>query len=79
MTSEPRLDLPVWLSLIDLKFQRKPEYLIFKTGRFGFGRFSLHRRRAPVTEIGATSTQAASGQGKARTVANLGASSNGDG
>jgi hypothetical protein len=64
---------PHGLSLIDLecnlKFQGK-----FQTGWFGFGRFSLHRRHASATKIGPTSTQVASGRGKAWTVANLGAS-----
>jgi hypothetical protein len=36
-------------------------------------------RHALATKIGPTSTQAASGRGKARTVANLGASGSGDG
>jgi hypothetical protein len=71
------------LSLIDVEcnimFQGKPECPIFQTGWSGFGRFSLRRQRVPTTEIGPTSTQAAYGQGKARTVANLGASRGGDG
>jgi hypothetical protein len=71
------------LSLIELehnlKFQGKPEYLISQTRWSDFGRFSLRRRRVKMMEIGPTSTQAASGRGKARIMANLGASSGRDG
>jgi hypothetical protein len=57
-----------------LKFQGKLEYPIYQTGWPDFDRFSLHRRCASMTEIGPTSTQAASGQGKTRNVSNLGVS-----
>jgi hypothetical protein len=73
---------PYGLSLIELehnlKFLGKPEYPVCQTGWSGFDRLGLHRRRAATTEIGPTSTQAASERGKARTVANLGASGGGD-
>jgi hypothetical protein len=74
---------PYSLSLIDpehdLKFQGKPEYPISQTGWSNFDKFSLHRRRASVAEIGPTSTQVASGLGKARTVANSETSDDEDG
>jgi hypothetical protein len=74
---------PHGLSLIELEhnlmFQGKPKYPDSQTRWSGLGRFSLRRWRAPVTEIGPTSTQAVSGRGKARTVANSGASDDGDG
>jgi hypothetical protein len=73
---------PHSLSLIDLKrslkFLRKLEYPVYQTRWSSFGRFSLRRRRTSATEIVPTSTQAASGWGKARTMANLGASSGRD-
>jgi hypothetical protein len=71
------------LSLIELehklKFQGKPEYPISQTGWSGFDRFSIHQRRLSVTEIGLTSAQATFERGKARIVANLGASCGGYG
>jgi hypothetical protein len=74
---------PHGLSLIELernlKFQIKLDYLVFQTRWFDFDRFNLHRWHAPTMEIGPTSTHAASGRGKAMTVANLRASSGGDG
>jgi hypothetical protein len=69
------LACPCGLSLTDLEcnlnFQGKLVYPVSQTGWSGFGRFSLRKRRALVTEIGPTSTQVASGQG---IMANLGAS-----
>jgi hypothetical protein len=66
------------LSLIELehnlKFLGKPKYLVSQIRWSNFGRFSLCRQRAPMIEIGPTSTQAVFGRGKARTMANLGAS-----
>jgi hypothetical protein len=74
---------PHSLSLMELehnlKLQGKSEYPVSQTGWSGFGRFSLCRRNAPAMEIGPTSTQVASGRGKARTMANLGASGGRDG
>jgi hypothetical protein len=58
----------------NLKFLGKLKYLVSS----GFGRFSLHQRRASAMEIGPTSTKAASGRGKTRTVANSRASGGGD-
>jgi long-subunit fatty acid transport protein len=73
---------PHSFSLIDpehnLKFQGKLEYSVSQTEWSNFDRFSLHRRCAPATEIGPTSTQVASGQGEARTMANSGANDGGD-
>jgi hypothetical protein len=73
---------PHSLRLIDLehnlKFQEKPEYWVSQTGWSDFGRFNFNWRRMPVTEIGTTTTQAASRRGKARTATNLGASGGGD-
>jgi hypothetical protein len=74
---------PHSLSLINLehnlKFQGNLEYPVSQNRWSSFGRFSLHRWHAPAMEIGPTSTQAAPGRGKARIVANLGASGCGDG
>jgi hypothetical protein len=74
---------PHGLSLIELehnlKFEGKLEYSFSQTGWSSFGSFSLHQRRAPMTEIGSTSTQTVSGRGKARTVAKSGATSGGVG
>jgi hypothetical protein len=71
------------LSLIELecnlKFQGKSEYPISQIRWSDFGRFSFRRRRVLMTEIGPTSPQATSGWGKARTMANLGASGGRDG
>ena len=64
--AKPRL-----AGMVFLKIQGKPELPVLAD-------FSLHRRRAPAREIGPTSTQAASGGGKARSVANSGASGGGD-
>jgi hypothetical protein len=60
----------------NLKFQGNP---IFQTGLSDFDRFDFHGQRTPMMEIGPTSTQVASGRGKVRTVANLGASGGEDG
>jgi hypothetical protein len=71
------------LSLIDLEQNRKCEgkleCLVSQTRWSAFGRFSLRRRCVLVMEVGPTSTQVASRRGKARTMANLGASSGEDG
>jgi hypothetical protein len=81
MTSEPRLGLPVRLKLDRSGVQSE---VIGKTGTSSkpecsvLTDFSFRRRRALATEIGPTSTQAASGRGKARTVASLGGSGGGD-
>jgi hypothetical protein len=78
VTSEPHLGLPVWFELdrprVQSEFSRKTGVSVSQTGWSGFGRFSLRKRRALVTEIGPTSTQVAFGQGMARVRANLGAS-----
>jgi hypothetical protein len=82
MTSDPRLGLPARFELdrsgVQSEISRKPEYPVSQTEWSSFERFSLHRLRVPAMEIGSTSTQAASRRGKARTVANSGASSGGD-
>jgi hypothetical protein len=62
----------------NLKFKGKLECLISEIGWSNFDRFSLHRWCTLATKIGPTSTQAASGRGKARTIANSGANSGGD-
>jgi hypothetical protein len=62
----------------NLNFQEKPEYPVSQTRWFSFDRLSLRRWRTPAIEIWSTSTQAASGRGKARTVANSGDSGGGD-
>jgi hypothetical protein len=63
----------------NLKFQGKPEYPVSQIGRFDFHRFSLRWWRAPMMEIGPTSTQMVYGRGKEKNMANLGASGGGDG
>jgi hypothetical protein len=63
----------------NLKFQGKLEYPVSQTGWSNFVSSSLHRQRASTTEIETTSTQAASGREKARTMANLEASIGRDG
>jgi hypothetical protein len=77
------LDRAHGLSLIKLertlKFQGKPEYLDSQIGWSGFGRFSLHQRCVPETEIGPTFAQAASGWGKERIMAKFGTTSGRDG
>jgi hypothetical protein len=70
------------LSLIypeyNMKFQKKLKYLISQIRWSSFDRISLHRRRVSAMKIGPTSFQVTSGRGKVRTVANLGASGDGD-
>jgi hypothetical protein len=76
MTSEPCFGSPVWFELDRAGEQYEVSR---KTGWFGFRRFGLRLWRALTMEIESTSTQAAYGRGKARTMANLGASSGRDG
>jgi hypothetical protein len=74
--NEPRLGSSTQFELD--RFGAHPEVL-GKTRVSGFGRFSFHRQRASVTEIGPNSTQATSERGKSMIVANLGTSGGGDG
>jgi hypothetical protein len=83
MTSEPRLGSPAQFELDRSGAQSKISGKIgvsgFPNRMVRFVRFSLHRWRVPAMEIGSTSSQAAYRRGKAWIMANLGASSGGDG
>jgi hypothetical protein len=83
MINESHIVLPVWFELdrsgAQAEVLEKTGVSIFQIGWSIFDRFGLYRRLASTMEIWSTSTQAASGRGKVRRVANSEADGEGDG